>query len=51
MPEKMRVLGGEIFLQIIAVSTVRNSMGGALEKRVGHRGGCVWCQLENGTHF
>lgn len=51
MPEKMRALGGERFLQIIAVSTVHNSVGDALEKRVGHRADCVWCQLEKKKNF
>lgn len=32
---------------MIAVSTVHNSMGDALGRRVGSRGGCVWCQLGN----
>ena len=43
----MRVVGGEGFLQMIALSTAHNSMGDALRRRVGSRGGCVWCQLEN----
>lgn len=47
MPEKMRIIAGERALQMIAVSTVPKSMGDAIEKRVGSRGGHAWFQIEN----
>lgn len=43
----MKAVGEERFLQMIAVSTAHSSVGDALGRRVGSRGGCVWCQLEN----
>jgi len=43
----MIVVGRERFLQIITVSTAHSSMGDALVRRLGSRGGCVWCQLED----
>lgn len=42
VPERMRIIGGEKVLQIVAVSTVHKSMGDAIERRVGSRGGCAW---------
>lgn len=42
VPEKMGITGRERVLQMIAVSTVHKSMGDALGRRLGSRGGCAW---------
>lgn len=47
VPEKMRIIGGERVPQMIAVLAVYKSMGDAIERRVGSRGGCAWFQIEN----
>lgn len=47
VPEKMRITGGERVPQMIAVLTVHESRGDAIERKVGSRGGCAWFQAEN----
>lgn len=42
VPEKMGITGRERVLQMISVSTVHKSMGDALGRRLGSRGGCAW---------
>lgn len=42
VPEKMGITGRERVLQMIAVSTVHKSMGDAVGRRLGSRGGCAW---------
>lgn len=47
VPEKIISIGGERVPQMIPVSTVHKSLGGAIERRVGSRGGCAWFQTES----
>lgn len=46
VPEEMRAVGGERFLQMTPVSTAHNGVGDALGRALCGRRGCVWCQLE-----